>query len=117
MVQISEKQGKKTLELTTAKLVLVGEAQTGTSQRTGNKWKVRTVNIKFSLSTNMEGNEETNTEGNEETMIVAAKCFGDVCDRVSMVPVGSRIHAFIRLDVNTRFKTPQTECTLVDFTF
>ena len=109
MVQISEKQGRKTLELTTTTLVLVGEAQTGTSQRTGNQWKVRTVNIRFSLG--------TNTEGNEDSMIVAAKCFGDVCDRVSMVPVGSRIHAFIRIDVNTRFKTPQTECTLVDFTF
>ena len=109
MIKVAEKQGRKTLELESAELILVGEAQTGISQRTGNPWKLRTVNIKFGLG--------TNEAGKEESMIIAAKCFGDVCDRISMCAVGSRIHAFIRLDVSTRFKVPQTECELVDFSF
>ena len=108
MIQITEKQGRKTLELRQAELVYVGELATGKSLRTGNEWKARTVNIKFSLG--------TNAEGKPESMTIAAKCLGDICDRVSMVAGGTTIHAFIRLELNLHFKIPQTECMLVDFT-
>lgn len=108
MIQISEKQGRKALELREAEIVYMGELQTGTSMRSGNEWKARTVNLKFSLG--------QNAEGKEETMIVAARCYNEVCERIGMMATGSRVHAFIRLDVTTRFKNPVTDCALTDFT-
>ena len=108
MIQISEKQGRKTLELREAELVFLSEAETGNSQYSGRQWKVRIANIKFGLGANMEGKEQT--------MIVAAKCFDDICDRISMVAIGTKFHAFVRFDLNTHYKKPSTECTLVDFT-
>ena len=108
MIDIVEKQGRKTLELKDAELVFLGERETGKSQYSGRQWKVLIANIKFSLGTNMEGREQT--------MIVAAKCFDDICDRISMVAIGTKFHAFVRFDLNTYYKKPSTECTLVDFT-
>lgn len=109
MIQISEKQGRKTLELMNAELVVVSDEQKGTSQRTGREWKARFVNIKFSLG--------TNSNGYEDSMLVRARCLDSVCERIGMAPIGTKIHAHVRFDVDTRFKFPQLVCTLVDFTF
>ena len=108
MIQISEKQGRKALELRDAELVHVGEVTSGTSMRTGREWKVRNVNLRFNVGTNMSG--ET------EFMSLTAKCYDEVCNKIGMVAIGTHLHAFIRLDLNLRFKVPQTDCTLVDFT-
>lgn len=109
MIGIAERQGKKTLELRQAEIVYIGEITSGVSPRSGRAWKMRNVNIKFSVG--------MNAEGKEETMLVSARCFDELCDRIGMVATGTRICAFVRLDVNARFRIPQTECTLVDFTF
>ena len=107
MIDIVEKQGRKTLELKDAELVFVGEVYGGTSQRTGQPWKVRNANIRFNIGTNMNGEKEY--------MSMTLKCHNEVCDKIGMLAIGTHLHAFIRTDLNLHFKTPQTECTLVDF--
>ena len=108
MIGIVELMGRKALELRDAELVYAGEVYGGTSQRTGLPWKVRNANIRFNIGTGMSG--ET------EYMSMTVKCHNEVCDKIGMVAIGTHLHAFIRTDLNLHFKSPRTECTLVDFT-
>lgn len=108
MIRVGEKNGRKALLLTNAEIVYIGEVQEGISARTGNPWKLRNVNIKFVVGHNVDLKEET--------MIVSAKCVGELCDRIGFHPIGTHCEALIRLDINTRWKVAQTECTLLDIT-
>ena len=107
MIGIAEKQGRKTLEFRDAEVVYVGEVKTGVSMTTGNEWKLRHINLKINLGTNMQGEKET--------MMLCAKCAGELCDKMGMMAVGTHIHAFVRFNLNVHFNVPKTECNLVDF--
>ena len=108
MIGIAEKQGRKTLELRDAELVWVGEVYSGTSQRTGQPWKVRSANLRFSVG--------TNANGQTECMMMTVRCLNEVCDKIGMVATGTHLHAFVRLDLDLHFKAARTECSLIDFT-